>query len=173
LAQGTIRLQSQAPGDPCHQRVHPPPPHPRRNGLRVRLVDAPFEQPLGYRKPAEMWRRQVRWARLRRTSFKAHFVPEILAGGAWPMAAAFSVGQSDLSLASVPALAVVWYGGEAVSWAAGWHLTVRSPLAWALRDLLLPAIGSTAGSTAPLSGAATACSRSNRAARSSRRSGLG
>jgi ceramide glucosyltransferase len=114
----------------------------RRAGLRVRLVDAPFEQPLGYRKPAEMWRRQVRWARLRRTSFKAYFMPEILAGGAWPLAAvAFAVAQSELPLASVPALAVVWYGSEAVlAWAAGWHLTVRSPLAWALRDLLLPAI---------------------------------
>jgi ceramide glucosyltransferase len=42
---------------------------------------------------------------------------------------------------SVPALAVVWYGSEAVlAWAAGWHLTLRSPLAWLLRDLLLPAI---------------------------------
>ncbi len=114
----------------------------RRAGLRVRLVDAPFEQPLGYRKPAEMWRRQVRWARLRRTSFKACFMPEILAGGAWPLAAvAFAVAQSGLPLASVPALAVVWYGSEAVlAWAAGWHLRVRSPLAWALRDLLLPAI---------------------------------
>jgi ceramide glucosyltransferase len=114
----------------------------RRAGLRVRLVDAPFEQPLGYRSAAEVWRRQVRWARLRRTSFKSYFLPEILAGGAWPLAAAaFAATQSDLSLASVPALAAVWYGSEAVlAWAAGWHLSVRSPLAWALRDLLLPVI---------------------------------
>jgi ceramide glucosyltransferase len=114
----------------------------RRAGLRVRLVDAPFEQPLGYRSAREMWRRQVRWARLRRTSFKAYFMPEILAGGAWPLAAAaFAAAQSDLSFASVPALATVWYGSEAVlAWAAGWHLSARSPLAWALRDLLLPAI---------------------------------
>jgi ceramide glucosyltransferase len=114
----------------------------RRAGLRVRLVDAPFEQPLGYRSAAEVWRRQVRWARLRRTSFKAYFMPEILAGGAWPLlAAAFAAAQSDLPLASVPALAAVWYGSEAIlAWAAGWHLSVRSPLAMALRDLLLPAI---------------------------------
>jgi ceramide glucosyltransferase len=114
----------------------------RRAGLRVRLVDAPFEQPLGYRSATEVWRRQVRWARLRRTSFKACFMPEILAGGAWPLAAAaFAAAQSDLPLAGVPALAAVWYGSEAIlAWAAGWHLTVRSPLAWALRDLLLPAI---------------------------------
>jgi ceramide glucosyltransferase len=114
----------------------------RGAGLRVRLVDAPFEQPLGHRSAAEMWHRQVRWARLRRTSFKLYFMPEILAGGAWPLAAAaFAAAQSDLSFASVPALAAVWYGSEAIlAWAAGWHLSVRSPLAWALRDLLLPAI---------------------------------
>jgi ceramide glucosyltransferase len=114
----------------------------RRAGLRVRLVDAPFEQPLGHRSAAEMWHRQVRWARLRRTSFKVYFMPEILAGAAWPLiAAAFAAAQSDLPLASVPVLAVVWYGSEAaLAWAAGWHLSVRSPLAWALRDLLLPAI---------------------------------
>jgi len=114
----------------------------RRAGLRVRLVDAPFEQPLGHRSAAEMWRRQVRWARLRRTSFKAYFMPEILAGGAWPLlAVAFAAAQSDLPLASVPAVAALWYGSEAVlARAAGWHLSVRAPLIWALRDLLLPAI---------------------------------
>jgi ceramide glucosyltransferase len=114
----------------------------RRAGLRVRLVDAPFEQPLGRRSAAEVWRRQVRWARLRRTSFKACFMPEILAGGLWPLLAAiFAVAHSDLPLAGVPALAAAWYGCEAaLAWAAGWHLTARSPLVWALRDLLLPAI---------------------------------
>jgi ceramide glucosyltransferase len=114
----------------------------RRAGLRVRLVDAPFEQPLGARSAAEVWRRQVRWARLRRTSFKGYFMPEIFVGGAWPLAAAaFAAVQSDLPLAGVPALAALWYGSEAIlAWAAGWHLSVRSPLAFALRDLLLPAI---------------------------------
>jgi ceramide glucosyltransferase len=114
----------------------------RRAGLRVRLVDAPFGQPLGQRSAAEMWRRQVRWARLRRTSFKTYFMPEILAGGAWPLlAVAFAAAQSDLPLASISAVAALWYGSEALlAWAAGWHLSARSPLAFALRDLLLPAI---------------------------------
>jgi ceramide glucosyltransferase len=114
----------------------------RRAGLRLRLVDAPFEQPLGYRSATEMWRRQVRWARLRRTSFKTYFMPEILAGGALPLlAVAFAAAQSDLPLISIPAVAALWYGSEALlAWAAGWHLSARSPLAFALRDLLLPAI---------------------------------
>jgi ceramide glucosyltransferase len=114
----------------------------RNAGLRVRLVDAPFEQPLGYRTAQEVWRRQVRWARLRRTSFKSYFVPEILAGGAWPIAAAiFAAAAGDLSIIGVLARAAVWYGCEAVlSWAAGWHLSARSPLAWILRDLLLPVV---------------------------------
>ena len=114
----------------------------RGAGLRVRLVDAPFEQPLGYRSAGDVWRRQVRWARLRRTSFKAYFVPEILSGGAWPIAATIVAAvQADLPIAGVAALAAVWYGCEAVlAWTAGWHLTVRSPLAWVVRDLLLPVV---------------------------------
>jgi hypothetical protein len=32
----------------------------RESGLRVRLVDRPFPQPLGYRTAAEVWRRQMR-----------------------------------------------------------------------------------------------------------------
>ncbi len=114
----------------------------RSLGLRVRLVDVPFEQPLGHRSAAEMWRRQVRWARLRRTSFKAYFLPEILSGAVWPMAAvAFAAARSELPMTSVAIVAGLWYGSEAaLAWAAGWHLSVRAPLAWISRDLLLPAI---------------------------------
>jgi len=114
----------------------------RGAGLRVRLVDAPFEQPLGHRSAAEVWRRQVRWARLRRTSFKAFFLPEIFAGAAWPIAvAALLAARSDFAFISAPAVAAIWYGGEALlAWAAGWHLSARAPLAWMARDLLLPVI---------------------------------
>ncbi len=38
----------------------------RDSGLRVRLVDAPFPQPLGHRGALEVWHRQARWAQLRR-----------------------------------------------------------------------------------------------------------
>jgi ceramide glucosyltransferase len=38
-------------------------------------------------------------------------------------------------------LAVIWFGAEAVlARAAGWHLSVLSPLSWIARDLLLPVL---------------------------------
>ncbi|PWT85907.1 MAG: ceramide glucosyltransferase, partial [Proteobacteria bacterium] len=59
----------------------------RRQGLRVRLVDAPFLQPLGRRTAVEVWQRQLRWARLRRDTFRVFFLPELLAGGLPPLIA--------------------------------------------------------------------------------------
>jgi ceramide glucosyltransferase len=115
----------------------------RAAGLRVRLVDAPFIQPLGTRRAADVWARQVRWARLRRASFKTCYALEIVTSGLWPVAAAFGCWASseDVSFAVVPACAAVWYGGEAMlARAAGWPLTWRSPFAWLLRDALLPVL---------------------------------
>ena len=60
----------------------------RAAGLRVRLVDGPFEQPLGRRSFKEVWRRQTRWARLRRAGFPLFFMPEIFGGAVLPLAAA-------------------------------------------------------------------------------------
>jgi ceramide glucosyltransferase len=114
----------------------------RAAGLRIRLVDAPFEQPLGYRSAAEVWARQLRWARLRQASFKRYYAVEIMAGGVAPLVAAAGVlAALEWPVGSVVALAAMWYGAEAVlAHAAGWHLSVRSPLAWMLRDLLLPLV---------------------------------
>jgi ceramide glucosyltransferase len=112
----------------------------RAAGLRVRLVDAPFEQPLGHRRAGDVWARQRRWARLRTASFKQFYMLEALAGGAVPLAlAAYVVVALELPLISVLVPVVIWYGAEAVlAWTAGWHLSWRSPFAWMLRDLLLP-----------------------------------
>ena len=49
----------------------------RRLGRKVRVVDQPFPQPLGRRTFAGVWRRQLRWARLRRLSFPAFFCAEL------------------------------------------------------------------------------------------------
>ena len=53
----------------------------RQQGLRVRVVDRPFKQPLGFRTAAQVWHRQLRWARLRRDTFVLYFLPEIFSGG--------------------------------------------------------------------------------------------
>src|SRR5262245_29319240 len=65
-------------------------------GLRVRLVDAPFEQPLGYRSAGEVWARQLRWAKLRQASFRKYYALEILSGSLGPLtAAAYVVAALD------------------------------------------------------------------------------
>jgi ceramide glucosyltransferase len=113
-------------------------------GLKVHLVDNPFEQPLGPRLPAEVWARQTRWSRLRRMTFPVMFLPELLAGGFFPFVAAmgFAVhaqlgGGATFALAA--AFLAVWIGAEAaLARCAGWHWSIRMPLACVLRDVLLP-----------------------------------
>lgn len=113
----------------------------RASGFNVHLVDAPFAQPLGRRTLAEVWRRQSRWARLRRACFPQFFVPELISGALLPMLALAVVADAAewpvaLSLA---ALAALWYGAEILlARAAGWPVSARYPLQAALRDLMLP-----------------------------------
>ena len=92
---------------------------------------------------AQVWNRQVRWARLRRATFPAFYVPELLTGSALPIAsgvfAAQAFGYEPLSVLSC--LMLLWFGAEAVlARAARWHIGIFSPLAWVLRDLLLPVL---------------------------------
>jgi ceramide glucosyltransferase len=111
-----------------------------RAGLKVRLAGKPFPQPLGFRSLGEVWRRQLRWARLRRAGLKAYFIPELLTGGLLPLGAvALVVAGGGLSFLWVAALCLVWYGAEFVlARSAGWPSSTSSILAWILRDLLLP-----------------------------------
>ena len=115
----------------------------RKAGLRVRLTDHMFDQPLGERTARDVWQRQLRWARLRRDAFKGWFIPELLTGLLPPLAAG-TILFGSLDAPVVPILAgtaLVWYGAEALlARLAGWHLSWRSPFLWALRDLLLPAL---------------------------------
>jgi len=115
----------------------------RGAGLKVRLVDRPLAQPLGRRSAAEVLNRQIRWARLRRASFLAYFLPEILSGGVLPLiAVAVLANAVGLPVAlSVGVFAAFWYGGEMLLAAsAGWYLSALSPLYGLARDLLLPVI---------------------------------
>ncbi|RAI38031.1 ceramide glucosyltransferase [Rhodoplanes roseus] len=115
----------------------------RAQGLRVRLVDAPFEQPLGRRRATEVWRRQSRWARLRRACFPLWFLPEVLTGGVLP-GLAVAVALHHLGAPVLPLLLVfwlAWYGAEmALARAAGWHLSPWYPLHGLVRDAMLPAL---------------------------------
>jgi ceramide glucosyltransferase len=115
----------------------------RSAGLRVRLVDAPFAQPLGRRTAAEVWRRQARWARLRRATFRLYFLPELLTGSV-PALLAGAIAAAGLGLdlpTALTALVLFWYGAEALlARVVGWHLSLLSPVAWMLRDLMLPVL---------------------------------
>jgi len=85
----------------------------------------------------------VRWARLRRASFFAYFLPEVLSGGIWPMLSfAFVAGALGLPVApSVIGFGALWYGGEMLLAAsAAWHFTALFPLYGLTRDLLLPVL---------------------------------
>ncbi|MGZ5824369.1 MAG: glycosyltransferase [Hyphomicrobium sp.] len=115
----------------------------RRAGRRVRLVDGAFGQPLGHRSARAVWQRQVRWAKLRRTTFPAFFLPEVLSGGFAPLlAAAYAAQAADVPpLAAVAALAAFWYACDAyLCRAAGWPVAASSVIAWVTRDLMLPVL---------------------------------
>ena len=115
----------------------------RGAGLKVRLVDRPLAQPLGRRSAAEVWNRQLRWARLRRASFLLYFLPEILSGGVLPMIAVGILGGRIGSAADAlrGRLCGLWYGAEMVlAAAAGWHVSPLAPIYGIIRDLLLPVL---------------------------------
>jgi ceramide glucosyltransferase len=115
----------------------------RSAGHRVRLIDRPLVQPLGHRTAAEVWNRQLRWARLRRASFFLYFALEIFSGGVLPtIAVAFLAAQFDWPVAlSAAAYAAFWYGGEMLlAAAADWDVPLLYPLYGITRDLLLPAL---------------------------------
>jgi ceramide glucosyltransferase len=115
----------------------------REQGLRVRLVDGAFPQPLGFRKLPSVWSRQLRWARLRRATFPLVYSLEIFAGLAVPLAAGV-LAASILDLPELPTALLyiaIWLGSEyGLAATAGWPLSWRSPLLWLLRDLLLPVL---------------------------------
>jgi ceramide glucosyltransferase len=115
----------------------------RSSGLHVRLARAPFPQPLGRRRLRDVWRRQLRWAKLRRSTFPVAFLPECLCGvlpalvcGA--VAAAFAEVSVVLTFLSIIG---VWYGAEMwLARIAGWPASMRTLAASMLRDALLPAV---------------------------------
>lgn len=116
----------------------------RAQGMNIRLVDMPFEQPLGDRSPREVYSRHVRWARLRRVTFPAHYAPEFMNGSfvAVVLGAYAALQMSgDATTAGVAAAGIIgaMHGGEL--WLArvcGFPLDWRKPFALFMRDLMLP-----------------------------------
>jgi ceramide glucosyltransferase len=115
----------------------------RNLGLRVRLMQPPVRQPLGLRRASDVWKRQRRWARLRRASFPFWFALEIFSGALAPLAAVIAAALLAGLPAVAPALAflAVWYGAEwLLSVKAGWHTSRWSVATFMLRDLMLPVL---------------------------------
>ena len=123
------------------RRMRPAPRSSANAGSKVRLVPRPFPQPLGRRRFTEVWRRQLRWARLRRVSFSCSSIRRSLRAASsrspWPASLA-SAGAIPVS-ARAGAGRRLWYGAEALLAATlGWPLSWRSLALWILRDLMLP-----------------------------------
>ncbi|MBP0444368.1 glycosyltransferase [Roseomonas sp. SSH11] len=122
----------------------------RAAGRHVHLVHSPFEQPLGERSGKQVWDRQLRWARLRRVTFPLFFAPELLSGGAVPLAlgiAAALAGGVNMPLAALGVLAA-WYGPEmALAARKGWPLSWKLVLAFLIRDAIIPAMWAAAWRT--------------------------
>ncbi len=109
----------------------------------MRLVDAPFQQPLGTRGRRDVWDRQVRWARLRRDSFAFFYCLEVTSGAVLPLlAVACTATLTGYSvLAATAAFLALWYGAEMLlATIAGWHLPMLYPLHAMLRDAMLPVL---------------------------------
>ena len=114
-----------------------------RLGLKVHLVSAPFEQPLGRRSGREVWSRQCRWSRLRRVTFPGFFAPEILLGILPPLALALVaavLGDAPLPPAILLVLAGIYLPEMGLAMAKGWRLSRWSLPAMVVRDCLMPAI---------------------------------
>lgn len=108
----------------------------RAQGLRVRLAQRPFAQPIGRRSLAAVWGRQLRWSVLRRDGFPALWAAEVMNS---PLVPGLLVLVAAPPVAALFPLA--WYGAEAVlARTAGWPMRPRDLIAWVLRDLMIPAL---------------------------------
>ncbi len=107
----------------------------RAAGKIVSLPGRFFEQPIGKRNALVVWKRQVRWAKVRRLGFPMLFLPELLAGAALPtLALAFAA-----PLWALPVFLGLWYLAEYILAIAGdWPRDEADIAAWVLRDAMLP-----------------------------------
>ena len=112
----------------------------RAAGLKVRLAHRPFAQPVGRRSVATVWKRQLRWAIIRRVTFPGLFLAEPLTSAAVPLLL-FALGAvaGGLPASLIITFAALWYGAE---WRllriAGWPAGAEIIAASLMRDAMIP-----------------------------------
>ena len=111
-------------------------------GRRVRLVRDPWPQPLGHRKLADVWNRQLRWARLRRATFAPLYALELASGGFLPLLlGAVLVALEPAKWPGLVMLFIAWYAAELLlASRMNWPLSPRLALMLVVRDLALPVL---------------------------------
>lgn len=115
----------------------------RNAGRNVHLVSPPFEQPLGQRRPSEIWSRQTRWARLRRVTFPQYFAPEILTGALPPLLlalAAAAMMDINLAITAFAVLAIMYVPELVLAALNGWPLSLYTLPAMIARDMIMPVV---------------------------------
>jgi ceramide glucosyltransferase len=115
----------------------------RAQGMKIRLVDMPFEQPLGPRKAHEVYSRHVRWSRLRRVTFPGYFIPEFQNGAFMPvLLGAYSAELLDgpwlAAIVAVSILAALYSAEYQLARLCDWTRDWRLPFAMFVRDAMLP-----------------------------------
>ncbi len=119
----------------------------RAAGLKVRLAGPSLFQPLGPRSWRSVLARQRRWAMLRCAAFPRLYALEPLSGAVVP-AAALVTGMIMLDgpvAVALAGFAVSWLAAEAaLARGAGWHLSRWFPLAWLVRETVMPLIWASA-----------------------------
>jgi ceramide glucosyltransferase len=105
----------------------------RAAGLHVRLVRKLFEQPLGFRSLHAVWKRQLRWAKLRRVTFPFWYAMEIFIT---PIL--FLLALATFHILWPLLTFIAFYAFEiALAKKAGWHLSWQTPFAMLARDAMM------------------------------------
>ena len=116
----------------------------RRAGLAVRMARDPGWHPVGRRRFRDFWQRHLRWQCCRKYHALPLFVCEPAAS---PLGTALAGGIWWGWFADLPVVPLIaahlaaWFVIEAAyTRAQGWHLSWLSPVAWLVREALIPAL---------------------------------
>jgi ceramide glucosyltransferase len=103
-----------------------------RKNHKFVVLTRPVMQPLGIRSLKEVWQRQVRWARLRRSTFPHYWALEVFGTILWPIL--FLMYFHYLATA-----ACVFLGWYLVEWIFALYMKWNfNPIAAMVRDAIIP-----------------------------------